>query len=84
MDRRLDGAVGGVAVPPEGGPLARISRGVMVAGAGSIRAAFAGDAETPPGVLTVPALQPGVIYPLQVTEVLAGPETTATGIVVLW
>lgn len=56
----------------------------MVTTQGAIRAAFAGDAETPPAVLTVPVLLPGILYPLQITEVLADPETTATGIVAFW
>ncbi len=67
--------VGGFAVTPAATELPIMTRALMVRGGGDV-AVVLRNGET----LTVPGLQPGVVYPLRVSRVLVA-GTTATGIV---
>ncbi|MGR3699462.1 MAG: spike base protein, RCAP_Rcc01079 family [Roseovarius sp.] len=60
--------------PSDAADLLQMTRGVMVASAGDLAVVLkSGDA------VTLPALSPGVIYPIRIARVLAT-GTTATGI----
>ena len=60
--------------PSDAADLPQMTRGVMVASAGDLAVVLkSGDA------VTLPALSPGVLYPIRIARVLAT-GTTATGI----
>ena len=60
--------------PSDAADLPQVTRGVMVASTGDLAVVLkSGDA------VTLPALSPGVIYPIRIARVLAT-GTTATGI----
>lgn len=69
----LRGARGGFPITPKAAALKRPTRWLMVGGAGDVTVKFANSE-----IVTLPALQPGVLYSVEVTHVTAA---TATGIV---
>ena len=83
MTRRLDAAVNGIQAVADGSALPTISRGLMVAEAGDVAVTFAGTEEEVGNIVVLPALQPGIIYAVQVARIHAA-GTTASGIVALW
>lgn len=70
--------VGGFAVTPSAADLPVVTRALMVGGGGDV-AVILRNGDT----VTLPGLQPGAVYPLRVSRVLAA-GTTATGIVGLY
>lgn len=66
--------------PNDSDKLSVYSRALFVGGAGSLAVELVGQ---PGSVITMSQVQPGVIYPLRVSKVLAT-GTTATNIISLW
>lgn len=65
-------------LPNDGADLSTVTRGLMVATGGDLAVVFKGG-----GTVTLPGLEPGVIYPFRVRRVLVA-GTGATGIVGLY
>lgn len=78
-DRNIAPLNDGVAVTPaDDSDLVALTRAIMVATAGNVSIMTASGT-----TLTLPGLQPGMIYPIRASRIRAT-GTTATGIVGLW
>jgi len=60
--------------PNDTADLSQVTRAIMVGGAGDLAVQFKNG-----GIVTLPALSPGVVYPFRAARVLAT-GTTATGV----